>query len=420
MMTGQYDDRYRLEPQLRPAGSDADRAALMESRQRQLMADIPVRPSNIGWFEAFLAKPAIPEGAKAVGYFCQVIPLEIICAFGAVPLRIDCGNSAYVQPGEELLSADVCPLAKASFAQALSADSTAGKCACLVLPSSCDAKRKLGEVLADFRPTFTLNLPPEQDYARYGDWAAGELERMAEFFAQHLGAKLSSSALLSAVRQSQRASVLIREILTLRSASPAAMSSRDLFAIVQSSFNGAPSKEWLQNVERVRDEVAAYRPPREVKRPRVIITGAPLIWPNFKVLNLLEESGAYVVGDTICTGSQSLYDPPTFHETSRKALMRALAQRYIFASPCPCFVSQGTRMSRILDLVEENKADGVVHYGLRLCQLFDMEVYRLSRLLKERNIPFLNVHTDYSPEDSEQLRIRVEAFVETLHGRAAK
>ena len=37
--------------------------------------------------------------------------------------------------------------------------------------------------------------------------------------------------------------------------------------------------------------------------------------------------------------------------------MRALAERYVFASPCPCFISQGTRISRVLDLAEEYKAD---------------------------------------------------------------
>jgi len=34
--------------------------------------------------------------------------------------------------------------------------------------------------------------------------------------------------------------------------------------------------------------------------------------------------------------------------------------------------------------------------------------------MKERGISFLNVRTDYSLEDTEQLRVRIEAFLETL------
>ena len=43
-----------------------------------------------------------------------------------------------------------------------------------------------------------------------------------------------------------------------------------------------------------------------------------------------------------------------------------------------------------------------------------MEAYRLSRVLKAERIPFMNLRTDYSLEDTEQLRVRLEAFFETV------
>ena len=73
-----------------------------------------------------------------------------------------------------------------------------------------------------------------------------------------------------------------------------------------------------------------------------------------------------------------------------------------------------TRLGRVLDLVERHAADGVLHHGLRLCQLYDMEVHRLSAVLKDRKIPFMNLRPDYSLEDTEQLRVRLEAFLETI------
>jgi benzoyl-CoA reductase/2-hydroxyglutaryl-CoA dehydratase subunit BcrC/BadD/HgdB len=60
----------------------------------------------------------------------------------------------------------------------------------------------------------------------------------------------------------------------------------------------------------------------------------------------------------------------------------------------------------------------VLSYGLRLCQLFDIEAYRLQAVLKERRIPHLNLRTDYSLEDTEQLRVRLEAFLETVEEEA--
>jgi benzoyl-CoA reductase/2-hydroxyglutaryl-CoA dehydratase subunit BcrC/BadD/HgdB len=155
-------------------------------------------------------------------------------------------------------------------------------------------------------------------------------------------------------------------------------------------------------------------PERPRLRPRLVLTGAPILWPNMKPLNLIEECGADVVADTLCSGVQGLADPVVVDERSRSGCLRALAQRYVFATPCPCFVSGAKRLSAVLDLVRAHAADGVIHYGLRLCQLFDMEVHRLSAVLRDRKVPFMNLRTDYSLEDTEQLRVRLEAFLETL------
>ncbi len=410
----QFDERYRLEPLRGEDPGVAKRARFVESEQRRVQAEIRNRPENISWFEDRLAAPAGSGGGKLVGYFCNMIPPEMIRALGALPVRLGCGNPALVQPGEEVFSGEICPLAKASFAAFMDEKSAANKCDALLVPTSCDAKRKLGEVLADFKPTFMLNLPPEQDAARYGKSAAEEFGRMADFLSGVLGEKLSRGRLLREIELGNDRALLVRELQAARAARPAALSIRDMFVVLQSSFAAVDLGEWLRQAEKVLAGVRSFEASRRRLRPRLVLTGAPIIWPNFKALNLIEESGADVVADTLCSGAQSVFDPVLFDEKSRGALLRALAQRYVFASPCPCFISQGTRLSRVLDLVDELDADGVVNYSLRLCQLFDMEAYRLSRIMRERKVPFMIMRTDYSLEDTEQLRVRLEAFLETL------
>ena len=383
-------------------------------QQRELQGQIKRRPKNIAYFEELLDGPDAPRDVPVVGYFCNMVPVEIIYALGARPARMGCGNPALVQSGEEVLTGEICPLAKASFGAFLDKESRANRCDVLVLPTSCDAKRKLGEVLSDYKPTFMLNLPAEQDAGQYGKMASSEVMRLVKFLCKRLHTKLSTAALVRAIELGRRRAELVRNLQKARAARPAALSVRDAFLVVQASFSGVDLEEWLKQARRVLDGVESFEPERERLRPRMILTGAPIIWPNFKVLNLIEESGADIVGDTLCTGLQSCVDPVVYDEKSRGSLMRALAQRYIFASPCPCFVSQATRISRVLELVDEFAADGVINHGLRLCQLFDMETYRLSRVLKAQKVPFANIRTDYSLEDTEQLRVRLEAFLETV------
>lgn len=409
----QFDNRYHLGPCHSEDAAARKRARFVAGQQLELQAAISHRPANIAWFERRMDSAAVPADRPLVGYFCNMVPTELIRAAGARPVRLDCGNAALVQPGEELLSGEICPVAKSSFGAFLDRESLASRCDALIVAASCDAKRKLGEVLSDFKPTFTLNLPAEQDAARYGKAAQAEMERLAEFLSERFGA-IRRGALLEEIEAGRSRTALVRRFQEARAANPEALSIRDFYLILQSATLGAEPAEWRREAEAALGEVEAFRPGRRRNRARMVLTGAPILWPNFKPLNLIEESGADVVADTLCTGAQSFFDPVVMDEKSRGALMRALAQRYLFASPCPCFISQGTRLSRVLELVEQFRADGVIHYGLRLCQLFDMETYRLSRVLKSRRIPFMALRTDYSLEDTEQLRVRLEAFLETV------
>jgi benzoyl-CoA reductase/2-hydroxyglutaryl-CoA dehydratase subunit BcrC/BadD/HgdB len=56
----------------------------------------------------------------------------------------------------------------------------------------------------------------------------------------------------------------------------------------------------------------------------------------------------------------------------------------------------------------------VVHYALQFCQPYNIEATRVKQRLQEEGIPLLRIETDYSMEDVELLKNRVEAFVEMI------
>ncbi len=412
----QFDARFAVEPVFTHNPGNLKKQAYVEQEQARQQAALPRRPANIAWFEGLLQGPVAPRGERPrAGYLCNLVPPEILAAAGAEPVRLDCGNAAASVSGEETLSGDICPLVKATFGMFLRQDSLANTCDVLIVPSSCDGKRKLGEVLNDYKPVFVFNLPPEQDHERYAAAVADEFERLGRFLKQHLGRAPDRRALRREIESSNRRSALVRRLQDARAACPAALSIRDFFLILQASqFRPGALDAWLGEAEKVLHELEAAREERRSLKPRLILTGAPVVWPNFKILNVLEECGAEIVADTLCTGAQTFLDPARTDEFSLRAQYRALAARNVFGAYCPCFLSQTRRLQRVLDLCDQYRARGVVNYSLRLCQLFDVENYRLERVLKARRTPFLNVRTDYSLEDTEQLRVRVEAFLETL------
>jgi benzoyl-CoA reductase/2-hydroxyglutaryl-CoA dehydratase subunit BcrC/BadD/HgdB len=407
---------YRLPPASADNPGNRKKQQFLEDEQFRRLAETPGRPAAMAFFEERLRRAAaVPPAKPRLGLLCNLVPVELILAAGGEAVRLDCGNSASVMAGEEILSGDVCPLAKATVGQFLRPDSAASACDALIVPATCDAKRKLAELLADYKPVFILSLPADKDPDRHAAAVAAELRRLADFIAGVTGRAATRASLRAAMALTGRRSDLLRRIQAVRWEKPRALTARDLFACVQASLlSPEPLDAWLEAAERLLVDVEAYTPERRSLRPRLLLTGAPMVWPNFKVLNLLEECGADVVADTLCTGVESCLEPAVTDETSFDALLRALASRSIFGAICPCFTTQTTRINRVLDLREQAKADGVVNYSLRLCQPFDLESYRLERVLKDRRFPVMNLRTDYSLEDTEQLRVRLEAFLETL------
>ena len=57
----------------------------------------------------------------------------------------------------------------------------------------------------------------------------------------------------------------------------------------------------------------------------------------------------------------------------------------------------------------------IVCQSSQFCQPYAIEAFKVEKALKDAGIPMLSLETDYSMEDVEQLKTRVEAFVEMLH-----
>ena len=63
---------------------------------------------------------------------------------------------------------------------------------------------------------------------------------------------------------------------------------------------------------------------------------------------------------------------------------------------------------------KEYNIDGVIHSNLSFCHTYAVEYKKVAEELKKAGIPVINIETDYSTEDSGQIKTRVEAFLEMI------
>ncbi|HAS84162.1 MAG TPA: hypothetical protein DCS43_16170, partial [Verrucomicrobia bacterium] len=166
-MTLSADNPYRLPPAQSDHPGNLRKQAYIEAEQVRRMAETPQRPANMAFFEQRLSRASTaPKSRPRIGYLCNLVPVEIMMAANADPVRLDNGNGAAAAAGEEILAGDICPLAKATLGVFLRENGLPRTCDAYVVPAACDAKRKLAEILSDFAPVFAMALPPDNDSAR--------------------------------------------------------------------------------------------------------------------------------------------------------------------------------------------------------------------------------------------------------------
>ncbi|MFQ6106162.1 MAG: 2-hydroxyacyl-CoA dehydratase subunit D [Thermoplasmata archaeon] len=358
------------------------------------------------------------NGGKVVGTFCHFVPLEIIDASGCLPLRLGCGHHATVGLGESFLGdPNLCPLAKSMAGCAVIDDFPFyGYCDYIIAPSPCDAKLKLGEALKEIAPLLTMNIPRVKGGESIRKQWIEEVKNVRESLEKLTRRKIDKRSMKRSIRKYQRASKAWRELLSVRKKANV-LWGRDFLLVGWVSFID-DIERWTQGVEKLSKElksmVSLGKRVCSETAPRVMLAGSPVMWPNWKLPNLIEESGAIIVSDEFCSGTRTFYDPVVVDEWTEKPMMEGIAERYLYPCTCPCFSPNVEREDHVMREIRESRAEGVVFHVLQGCHLHTLDASRLSRPLKGKGIPVLTIRSEYQDGDIGQIKVRVEAFLEMI------
>ena len=354
---------------------------------------------------------------KVVGTFCNFVPEEIIYALGALPVRLCSGDADAARSAEEIFPRDTCSLVKSCVGAAAAGAGLFPRLDLLVIPTPCDAKTRLGSVLERFAPVHVLQLPPSKSSPAALDFWLGQVQELVARLEALTGGRLTRPALGAAVELLNHRQRAFRRFLAIRKLVPSVVTGEEALFVTGASFNDDAGR-WTLNLEALcveREERWRRKRAGDGHRmPRLLLAGAPVIYPNFKLARIIESAGAVVAMDDLCSGTQRLYHPTVTRDRSLRSMVRAAAERCLLPPACPCFIEQTDRLNRLQELAEEYQVDGVVYHSLRICPLFDIEGAVVERELKEHGIPCLTLSTDYSQEDTLQIRTRVEAFLEMI------
>ena len=344
---------------------------------------------------------------------CSYAPLEILHAAGFTPVRL-------MQMGGDVTLANAhlpsfsCALARAVTERMLRGD--LDFLHGVLFTHTCDTLQCLADIWRMAAPRFRVlnySLPtvlavsprrapgPNGDAAGARDYLLAELHRLAETLALEFDAPVRGDAL--------RASIALyneqRRLLAVLHARLGRLTAREWWPLTLSATL-MPVEEHVRVLRSRLDEPGTAQDVRG--GPTLLLTGALLDDPL--IPQVIDELGGRVVGDDLCTGSR-YWDTLVDEEQEPFA---ALAERYLRRAPCPCkHTTREARGERILSLVRNTGAQGVVLVLLKFCDPHAFDAVPLTRALDAADVPHVTLETDVSAPAG-QVRTRLQAFLEML------
>lgn len=354
------------------------------------------------------------EGKKVIGVYCGFAPWEIITSSGAVAAWL-CGMSEMTIPyAEKYLPTNLCPLIKSSYGFAIE-----DKCPylhfsdMLIGETTCDGKKKMYELLGDLKPIHIMHLPQDPKAPDSFRYYRTEMVKLKESIEKELNVKITDDNIRDRIKIRNRERKALREFYEMGKLVPPPIYGFDMRRVIQATLYIADKEVEIERVENltklIKEDYNKNGSVVPIASKRILVTGSPLGDATENIIKIIEENGGVVVCFENCTAIKDKDDMVC--ETGDP--FNALTERYI-KSGCACMSPNDHRIEMITNYIDEYKVDGVVDVILQTCHTYNMETGRIKAAANAKNIPYLNLETDYSEENIGQLTTRISAFMEML------
>lgn len=353
-------------------------------------------------------------GRAVVGFYCLYSPTEMAVAANAIPLPLCGTRNTPIAAAEEILPRNLCPLIKSSFGFAITDTCPFFRFSDIIIgDTTCDGKKKMFELLSRYKSTHVLQLPQNQDPETALPLWRAELERFKSIIEVKTGIHISDERLRAAIRLMNRERGARKALMDLGKINPAPLSGSQVLEILFKIGFMADKEKGISLMEEVvahakngafRSDAAAVG-----NGKRILLTGVPVGLGSDKVVKIIEQSGANVVALENCSGYKQ-----AFFVDENKDPMDALTEQYL-STPCSVMSPNTGRFDLLKEMIREFSVDGVIDLTWQACHTYNIEAFRINELVQETlDIPALHLETDYSESDTEQLRVRIQAYLEML------
>jgi len=347
---------------------------------------------------------------NVIGFLCTYTPEELIHAADALPFRI-IESTDNIALADSHLQSYCCSLVRSNLESMLSVrlsllDGT-------VFCSTCDSMQRLSDIWrlnSQIPIHLDLNLPVKMNSGIPLDYMVSIFRKFINDLEKALRSKISEDKINEAIILYNRIRKSLNEIYQLKSDYPEIISGKDLYAVIRSSMVmdrcnlAGYLDELINEAEQKKDSF------QKMSKKRILLVGSVCIHPN--IYSILEDAGAEVVWDDLCTGTR-YFDG---YIDEKKEPVTALAERYFYMKNCPVkHIGIDSRGKDILNSAKSHNIDGVVFLYLKFCDPHSFDYPYIKEFLDKDDIANTLIEIDENQRSDMQIRTRLESFIEMLN-----
>ena len=348
----------------------------------------------------------LPKDCIPIAFFCPFVPEELIHAAGALPFRL-MGNATKMSHVQAHLTPNCCHLVKSSLESLLQGelDFLRG----IIFSHTCDAMQGLADIWSfqEHIPLqFNFVMPSRLDSELSRTFLQAEIERFKDFLESNVG-KITPGSLKASIRLFNQMREKLMEIYARRPKWHAQISGGDFARMIRAG----DLLDRRRYVELLTDLLNILPEKTEGSENLVPIFLAGNMTHSDSYFSLIEEAGAIVVQDDLCSGARFLrlmvpedIDP-----------IEGITNRYFASFMCPTkHKGVYAHIETLLKEVEKSGAKGVVFLLYKYCETHYFDYPDLKAALESKGIPTLLLEVEDPSSSIGQLKIRIQAFIEML------
>ncbi|MDD5312798.1 MAG: 2-hydroxyacyl-CoA dehydratase family protein [Dehalococcoidia bacterium] len=346
---------------------------------------------------------------KQIGYFCPLVPEEIMMAAGLEPVRM-AGEAESTSAADGHLYHNLCPYIKNVMSIGLGGG--AKHLDGVVFARSCDGMRRMYDAWRTYIDTpfvYMLEVPKNTDEPAL-KYYASQLRDFASAVGQAFDARIDEASLRAAIKKVNKFRQAAQDVFALQRSKPLPVKGSDLFAVgARASTQGRDAA--LKEIKALSNKAGRAKPDKTgSRRPRILISGNIMDKPD--LFELLEAAGADIPAADLCTDLR--YFSRQVDGAAGDPYL-ALAQAYLGEPHCSRTASPIERTVEIQKLIRDYSIDGVLLTSLKFCDLHLYDAPYITETLKNSGVPVLFLENDYTFTNRGQLKVRIEAFIEVLN-----